>query len=77
MAENLQNSEDLDQMPHHVASDAGLHFLPKHLLIGVSSIKWIKSKQYGIQHKKEIRLFSLPPTFICLQFFFHLFFFVS
>ena len=24
---NLQNSGDLDQMPHHVASDLGLHFL--------------------------------------------------
>ena len=26
MAEQLQNSGDPDQMPHHVASDLGLHF---------------------------------------------------
>ena len=25
---NLQNSGELDQMPHNVASDLGLHFLP-------------------------------------------------
>ena len=25
---NLRNSGDLDQMPHYVASDLGLHFLP-------------------------------------------------
>ena len=25
---NLQNSGDPDQMPHDVASDLGLHFLP-------------------------------------------------
>ena len=25
---NLQNSGDPDQMPHYVASDLGLHFLP-------------------------------------------------
>ena len=25
---NLPNSGDPDQMPHHVASDLGLHFLP-------------------------------------------------
>ena len=28
---NLQNSGDPDQMPHYVASDLGLHFLPIHL----------------------------------------------
>ena len=29
----LGNSVDSDQMPHHVASDLGLHYLPMTLLM--------------------------------------------
>ena len=35
------NSEDTDQMPHSVASDLGLHYLPITLL-GVSRLQWVK-----------------------------------
>ena len=37
----MQNSGGPDQMPHYVASDLGLHFLPNTPL-GVSSIKRVK-----------------------------------
>ena len=30
---NLQNSGDPDQMPHYVASDLSLHFLPIPLIV--------------------------------------------
>ena len=36
----LVNSADPDQMPHHVASDLGLHCLPMALL-WVSRLKWV------------------------------------
>ena len=37
----LANNEDLDQMPHHVASDLGLHCLPM-IFLQVSRQKWVK-----------------------------------
>ena len=40
MAELFANSGDPDQMPHSVASDVGLHFLPITLL-WVSRLQWV------------------------------------
>ena len=41
MAKLFANSGDLDQMPHFVASDLGLHCLPVTLL-EVFSLNWVK-----------------------------------
>ena len=43
MANNLQNSGDQDQMPHYVASDLGVHFLPTPLC-WVPEKKWVKTR---------------------------------
>ena len=42
MVELFANSGEPDQMPHSVASDLGLHYLPITLFIGVSSLQWVK-----------------------------------
>ena len=41
MAKLFANNGDPDQMPHSLASDLGLHYLPDTLL-GVSRLKWVK-----------------------------------
>ena len=40
MVDLFANSGDHDQMPHSVASDLGLHFLPDTFLI-VSRLQWV------------------------------------
>ena len=41
----LANTVDLDQMPHYVASDMGLHCLPMTLL-RVSWYEWVKQNPF-------------------------------
>ena len=43
MAKLFANSGDPDQMPHSVASDLGLHYLPITLL-RVSRLQWVKEE---------------------------------
>ena len=45
MATIFANSADLDQMPHSVASDLGLHCSPITLL-GISRLNWVKVGSY-------------------------------
>ena len=41
---------DTDQMPHCAASELDLHYLPITLL-GVSQLKWVKSRKQTGNHK--------------------------
>ena len=42
MVELFANSGDPDQMPHSVASDLGLHYLPN-ILLGVTRLQRVKN----------------------------------
>ena len=46
MAKLFANSGDLDQMPHSVASDLGLHCLP-FTLLRVSRLQKVNSLKFG------------------------------
>ena len=52
------NSRDLDQMPHSVASDLGLHYLPRSHKKDARHI-WVKMQLFCLSHKSCRNLGSI------------------
>ena len=59
MAKLFANSGDLDQMPHSVTSDLGMHCLPITFL-GVSRLQWVnKSCVHDMRDEKVQTIFTI------------------
>ena len=63
MVELFANSGDTDQMPHSVASDLGLHYLPI-ILLGTARLQWVNNTESPLYLLFQIttKCFSLSET---------------